>query len=317
MPVQVRTYAAVVAALVLPLSAGAQSQLSPRPTIAAATPRTVSSASSAATTSSLAEHLAGPTPTTLALPTAWSGARTDRTDSLMSQWDAAFRVTVRRNCFRGEPNPAVAMVNMLGLLAQSEAVPVEDRDAVSSAVHRAWYDVVNKGGCAGLEAPPYQVIEQLDGVEWLSRPSPASDARVERDAAGRVVAVETRAMHLGQEVTRRWLFDGAVGAERLTGAEDVMRSSTSGCVMDMANLATAIAARYPALLPQRSYHVEGMRREGDSPCAALAGTTSGAARWSVQYLNARTGLVEVALELRHGRDGGLDAVVRYPGVGYQ
>lgn len=316
MPVQVRTFAAVAAALVLPLSAGAQSQLAPRPTIAAATPRAVSSASSAATTSSLAEHLAGPTPTKLALPTAWSGARTDRTDSLMNQWDAAFRVTVRRNCFRGEANPAVAMVNMLGLLAQSEAVPAEDREAVSTAVHRAWYDVVNNGGCAGLEAPPYQVIEQLDGVQWLSKPAPSTDARVERDAAGRIVAVESRAAHHGQEVTRRWMFDGEAGAERLTGAEDVMRSSTSGCVMDMANLATAIAARYPSLVPQRSYHVEGARPEGDSPCSALAGT-SGAARWSVQYLNARTGLVEVALELRHGRDGGLDAVVRYPGVGYQ
>ena len=314
MSLQVRTFATVAVALVLPLSAGAQSQLSPRPTIAAATPRAHSSASSSL---SLSDELAAPTPTTLALPASWSGPRTDRTDSLMSQWDAAFRVTVRRNCFRGEENPAVAMVNMLGLLGQSEAVPAEDREAVSSAVHRAWYDVVNNGGCAGLEVPPYQVIAQLDGVQWLSKPHLANDARVERDATGRVVAIETRAEDYGHEMTRRWKFDGAAGSERLSGVEDVMRASTRDCVMDMANLATAIAARYPSLVPQRRYHVEGTARENDSPCAALAGGAASGSRWSVEYLNPRTGLVEVAVELRQARDGGLDAAVRYAGVGYQ
>ena len=314
MSLQVRTFATVAVALVLPLSAGAQSQLSPRPTIAAATPRAHASAS---TDASIADLLAAPTPTALALPASWAGDRTDRTDSLMSRWDAAFRVTVRRNCFRGEENPAVAMVNMLGLLAQSEAVPAEDRDAVSSAVHRAWYDVVNNGGCAGLELPPYQVIAQLDGVEWLSKPQLASDARVERDASGRVVSIETRAEDFGHEMTRRWKFDGAAGTERLSGVEDVMRASSRECVMDMANLATAIAARYPSLVPQRRYHVEGAARENGSPCEALAGNRASGARWVVEYLNPRTGLVEVAVEMRQAREGGLDAAVRYPGVGYQ
>ena len=312
MSLQVRFRAAAVAALLLPFVASAQTQLAPRPTIAAATPR-----ATATSQLSLAENLAAPTPTALALPTAWSGATSDRTDSLMSQWDAAFRVTVRRNCFRGEENPAVAMVNMLGLLAQSQAVAAEDRDAVSSAVHRAWYDVVNNGGCAGLEAPPYQVIASLDGVEWLSKPQPAKDARVERDEAGRVVAVETQVSDYGQSLARRWRFEGAAGAERLTGAEDVMRSSTRGCVMDMANLVTAIAARYPSLVPQRSYHLEGQPADDQSPCARFAAGAAAGGRWSVEYLNPRTGLVEVAVELRQASHGELDAVVRYPGVGYQ
>ena len=314
MSLQVRFLAAATAALVLPLSARAQTQLAPRPTIAAAT-RAIP-VSSPSSDVSLAERLAGPGPRTLALPAEWSGARSGNTDALMSQWDAAYRVTVRRNCFRGEENPAVAMVNMLGLLAQSRAIADEDRDAVSSAVHRAWYDVVNSGGCASLALPPYQVIGGIGGVDWLSAAPSIAEARVQRDDAGRIVAIESKAEAFGHEVTRRWMLEGRAGAEHLTSAEDVIRSSTRGCVMDMANLATAIAGRYPTLVPQRSYHLEGAA-EGASPCTTLAGAAGGAGRWSVEYLNPRTMLVEVSVEVRHARDGGLDTVIRYPGVGYQ
>lgn len=311
---KVRAIAAAAAALVLPLSAQAQSQLAPRPTLATVT--RVSSPGAAAPTTSLAEKLAGPTPTTLALPDEWSGARSARTDSLMSQWDAAFRVTVRRNCYRGEENPAVAMVNMLSLLAQSQAVPAEDRDAVASAVHRAWYDVVNGGGCAAVTAPPYQVIGGLDGAEWLSSPRAMDEARVTRDDMGRIVAIEVAAKDYDREVTRRWLLAGPEGAERLVGAEDAIRLGRRDCVMQMAELATVIAARYPSLVPQRSYHLENAEGR-ESVCARLAGQSAGTGRWSVEYLNPRTGLVEVAIELRAARHEELDLVVRYPGSGHQ
>jgi hypothetical protein len=311
---KVRAIAAAAAALVLPLSAQAQSQLAPRPTLATVT--RASSSPAAAPTTSLAEQLAGPTPTALALPAEWSGARSSRTDSLMSQWDAAFRVTVRRNCFRGEENPAVAMVNMLSLLAQSQAVPAEDRDAVASAVHRAWYDVVNGGGCAAVAAPPYQVIGGLDGFDWLSSPRALHDTRVTRDESGRIVSIEVPAKDYDRDLTRRWLLDGPEGAERLTGAEDIIRLGRRDCVMRMAELATVIAARYPSLVPQRSYHLENAT-DGGSPCTTLASSSVGSGRWSVEYLNPRTGLVEVAIELRAARDEELDLVVRYPGVGYQ
>lgn len=311
---KVRAIAAAAAALVLPLSAQAQSQLAPRPALATVT--RVSSGSAAAPTASLAEKLAGPTPTTLALPDEWSGARSSRTDSLMSQWDAAFRVTVRRNCFRGEENPAVAMVNMLSLLAQSQAVPAEDREAVASAVHRAWYDVVNGGGCAAVTAPPYQVIGGLDGAEWLSSPRAMDEARVTRDDMGRIVAIEVAAKDYDREVTRRWLLEGPEGAERLVGAEDAIRLGRRDCVMQMAELATVIAARYPSLVPQRSYHLENAEGR-ESVCARLTGTSGSTGRWSVEYLNPRTGLVEVAIELRAARHEELDLVVRYPGSGHQ
>ena len=311
---KVRAIAAAAAALVLPLSAQAQSQLAPRPTLATVT--RVTSSPAAAPTTSLAERLAGPTPTALALPEEWSGARSSRTDSLMAQWDAAFRVTVRRNCARGEENPAVAMVNMLSLLAQSQAVPAEDRDAVASAVHRAWYDVVNGGGCASLTAPPYQVIGGLDGAEWLSSPRAMHEARVTRDAMGRIVAIEVDAKDYDREVTRRWLLEGPEGAERLVGAEDAIRLGRRDCVMQMAELATVIAARYPSLVPQRSYYLEDAAGR-ESICARLTGPSAGTGRWSVDYLNPRTGLVEVAIELRTARDEELDLVVRYPGAAHQ
>ena len=253
------------------------------------------------------------------LPLAWAGERTARLDSMMAQWDAAYRVTTRRACFRGDREPANQVVNMVGLVMQSQSVPAEDREAVTSAIYRAWYDVVNHGGCAGLIAPPFQVITGLGDAQWLTpMAAPAADARVERDASGRMVAVTAPAVDYGHDATRRWIYDGASGSEQLIGAEDVVKSNKRRCVVDMAEVAGTIGGRYPALVTRRNYSVparSGSAFMADAACLAFA--ASPLSVWTIDFLNPRTNLVEAAVQLRRTEAGEFEVVAHYPGAGYQ
>lgn len=307
-----RLLAPVALAVLLPLRVSAQ--VSREASLAYS-----SKSSSAVETASFGASRASAASMPVELPLAWAGERTARLDSMMAQWDAAYRVTTRRACFRGDREPANQVVNMVGLVMQSQSVPAEDREAVTSAIYRAWYDVANHGGCAGLIAPPFQIITGIDSAQWLApMAAPAADAQVERDPSGRVVAVTAPAVAYGHDAVRRWIYDGAAGSEQLIGAEDVLKSNKRRCVVDMAEVAGTIGGKYPSLVTRRNYSVparSGSAFMADAACLAFA--ASPLSVWTIDFLNPRTNLVEAAVQLRRTDAGGFEVVAHYPGAGYQ
>jgi len=257
----------------------------------------------------------------LELPRAYAGPRTSRTEALMEHWDVALRVSTWRACFRGETDPAASMLNMINLAVQSETVPAAEREAVTSAIYRAFYDVANHGGCAGLTSPPFQLfVTGIDGAMWGSPPpSPLLRHEVMGDTTGRIVGTVQSATAWGMPVMRRGVYDGAAGAERLVGFEDVMATSTRKCVEDMTRLAAAIGSAHPEMPTRHTFHsARASTGEGDhAACEAFADASAGPSWWTIDFVNPTTGLLEVGLRLRRAPQGGLEVVANYPGVGYQ